>query len=91
VKLEKRSTEGEEMRDAAMGERVRSCHELLPGAEIEARVRGEKHFEGQVDTAHPKMGLFWAVDKVGVRKLIELDAYEVYRIPAASDSSSDCS
>ena len=69
------------------GERVRSCHELEAGAVIEVRWRGEKHFEGQVDVTHPRMGLFWAVDEVGVRRLIELDEYEVYRLTEKSGNS----
>lgn len=68
------------MTAGSIGELVRSCHELEAGAEIEARVRGEKHFEGRVDETHPKLRLFWAVDEVGVRRLIELDEYEVYRL-----------
>ena len=71
----------------SVGALVRSCHELDPGSVVEARVRGEKHFEGQVTETHPKMRLFWAVDQVGVRRLIELDEYEVYRLPENSGNS----
>jgi hypothetical protein len=59
---------------------VASCRDLDAGAEVEARVRGQKHFEGQVTETHPKMRLFWAVDSLGARRLIELDEYEVYRL-----------
>lgn len=62
------------------GELVRSCHELEAGAEIEARIRGERRFKGTVAETHPKMRLFWAVDHVGVRRIIELDEYEVFKL-----------
>ena len=68
------------MSDESSAMRVRSCYELEAGAEIEARVGGEKHFEGQVTETHSKLRLFWAVDGVGVRRLIELDEFEVYRL-----------
>ena len=68
------------MTSSNSGARVHSCEEVGRGAEIEARVKGAKHFEGLVIETHPKMRLFWAVSSVGVRRLIEFDEYEVYRL-----------
>ncbi|MDQ0260211.1 hypothetical protein [Sinomonas atrocyanea] len=59
--------------------RVRTCRELSPGMDIEARVGGVWHFAGRVLEIHPSMGLFWAESAAGERRIIEFEEYEVHR------------
>lgn len=65
------------MDTSPVGERVRSCRELASG--LEARIKGVTHIEGSVTEIMPKMRLFWVVSPSGVRRIVELDEYEIYR------------
>lgn len=61
-------------------ERVLSCDELHAGMPIEARSQAEMPFQGRVGAIMPEMRLFWAVSPTGLRRIFELDEYEVYRL-----------
>ena len=58
--------------------RVRSCKELVCGDEIQARVDDVVHFRGHVINVHQPMELFWAIDAIGERRIIDFQEYAVY-------------
>ncbi|MDQ4501291.1 hypothetical protein [Sinomonas sp. ASV322] len=58
--------------------RVHSCRELVTGNEVQAKVGDVVHFRGRVIDMHEPMELFWAVDSVGERRILEFREYAIY-------------
>jgi hypothetical protein len=62
----------------SVGDRcVSSCRELAYGDRIEAAVSGVVWFQGEVVQIWPAMELFWAIDSLGERRIIEFSEYTV--------------
>jgi hypothetical protein len=59
--------------------RISTCTDLRAGDVIQARVRGMPQFTGRVVEIHETQELLWALDNTGVRRLIDLGSYDVYR------------
>ncbi|MDQ4501056.1 hypothetical protein [Sinomonas sp. ASV322] len=68
------------------GCRISSCRELVCGDEIQAQVGSVVHFRGRVTNLHPPMDLFWAVDAIGERRLIDFHEYAVYVVAETADA-----
>ncbi|MDQ4503806.1 hypothetical protein [Sinomonas sp. ASV322] len=49
----------------------------MPGAEVEARIGDVVHFRGRVVVLHEPMQLFWAVDPIGERRIIDFHEFAV--------------
>lgn len=58
--------------------RILSCSELSEGGYVEARVRGTVHFHGRVHEIMPSMNIFWAIDSMGERRIIDFGEYEIH-------------
>ena len=68
--------------------RVRSSSELSVGDEIEAWHNGKLFHQGRVNQTVASMDLFWIVDsRTGARRLIDVEALVVLRVPAAAETS----
>lgn len=61
-------------------ERVLTCAGLVPGDVVQAHVGAVLQFIGCVTETQAEHELFWAVDSIGQRRLIDLGSYEVYRL-----------
>lgn len=61
-------------------EPVRASASLARGDVVQAYAAGVLHFTGCVTEVHADGGLFWAVDSIGQRQLIDLGSYRVYRL-----------
>ena len=61
-------------------ERMLTCAGLVPGDMIQAHVGTVLQFTGCVTETQADGELFWAVDSIGQRRLIDLGSYEVYRL-----------
>lgn len=60
--------------------RVHSCAAIANGDKIQAEFQGVVHFRGQVAEMHPTMSIFWAVDSIGERRLIDFLDFAVYLV-----------
>ncbi|MEA5454454.1 hypothetical protein SPF06_06945 [Sinomonas sp. JGH33] len=67
--------------------RISSCRELVCGDEILAQVGGVVHFRGRVTNLHAPMDLFWAVDAIGERRIIDFHEYAVYLVTEAAEAA----
>ncbi len=63
---------------------IRSCTELSYGDEIEAWRPGELLHRGRVSHTLPSVEMFWIIcSRTGTRKLVDMEAVAILRIPAA--------
>lgn len=60
-------------------ESLLTCGELQRGDVVQAK-SGHVLFTGRVIEIHVGHELFWAVDSLGDRRLIDLGSYEVYQL-----------
>jgi hypothetical protein len=60
-------------------EQLHDCSDLEHGDIIHAHRRGILQFVGRVTEIDPSQELFWAVDSIGDRRLVDLGSYDVYR------------
>lgn len=61
---------------------IRTCAELSPGDEIEARFGGRAVHRGTVTETRPVLGLFWITEpRIGGRRLVDMRGLEVVRVP----------
>lgn len=61
-------------------EAVSRCASLAHGDVVQAYMAGVLCFTGCVTEVQPEGELFWAVDGIGHRQLIDLGSYLVYRL-----------
>ena len=63
---------------------IRSCTELSYGDEIEAWRLGKLLHRGKVSYPLPSVEMFWIIcSRTGTRKLVDMEAAAIRRIPAA--------
>ncbi|RNL56362.1 hypothetical protein [Arthrobacter oryzae] len=69
--------------DAGEAQRVTVSSELSVGEEIEAWHRGRLFHRGTVSRTAPSTDLFWITEATtGMRRLIDLEALVILRVPA---------
>lgn len=62
---------------------ISSCHELNPGDEISATLKGILVHHGRVTELAPDHGMFWIMDELtGGRRLIDMSEMDIVRVPA---------
>jgi hypothetical protein len=70
---------------AAQSSTIRSCSELSYGDEIEAWRFGKLLHRGTVNQTLPSVEMFWIIcSRSGTRKLVDMEAAAILRIPAAA-------
>jgi hypothetical protein len=60
--------------------RLHSCAQLIIGDWVKAESRGTAPFQGQVVEIHQPMDLFWAVDFIGERRILDFESHSIYLI-----------
>ena len=63
---------------------IRSCSDISYGDEIEAWRYGKLLYQGRVSYPLPSVEMFWIIcSRTGTRKLVDMEASAVLRMPAA--------
>lgn len=65
--------------------RVRDCRDLSYGDDVDAWHNGKLYHRGRVIQTYPSMGMFWILDaRTGIRRLLDVDAWDIVRpLPAS--------